>query len=250
MKKMPIGVNDVILTSPFYNTNKKHGNNRTLSNTQNKGYPYLRYDSHIDNLTDEEYCDFTENCFIEFDRILKLNGVVLYNLSYGNNNREGMYKAINTIITQTPFTIADVICWKKKTAFPNNCSSNKLTRIWENIFVFCRKKEIDSFYCNKPIVSVRKTGQKSYANIYNFVETKNNDGSCPYNKATYSSDLCEWLLNVYCPPEGVVYDPFVGSGTTAVACKKLGLSYIGSELSKKQCEWAENRLKNIKKAKE
>lgn len=245
MKRMPIGTNNVILTSPFYNTNKKQGNRRTLSNTNTTGYSYLRYDKHVDNMTDEEYCDFTENLFLEFERILNINGVVLYNLSYGNNNRDGMYKAVNTIITKTPFTIADVICWKKKNALPNNCSPNKLTRIWENIFVFCRKDEIDTFHCNKPLVSIRATGQKSYGNIFNYIEAKNNDGTCPYNKATYSSDLCKQLLELYCPKGGTVYDPFIGSGTTAVACKELGLNYIGSEISKNQCGWAEKRLQEV-----
>lgn len=244
MEKIPIGMVSAILTSPFYNTNKKQGSKRTLSNTNPKGYSYLRYDEHVDNMTDEEYCDFTEKLFLEFDRILNLNGVILYNLSYGNNNRDGMYKAVNTIITETPFTIGDVICWKKKTALPNNCSPNKLTRIWETVFVFCRKDEISTFYCNKPVVGERKTGQKSYGNIFNYIEAKNNDGSCPYNKATYSSDLCKQLLSLYCPEDGIVYDPFIGTGTTAVACKELGFDYIGSELSEKQCKWAEDRLKN------
>lgn len=242
MDRMPIGMLSVILTSPFYNTNKKQGNNRTLSNTNPKGYSYLRYDEHVDNMTDKEYCDFTEKLFLEFDRVLNLGGVILYNLSYGNNNRDGMYKAVNTIITKTPFTIADVICWKKKTALPNNCSPNKLTRIWESVFVFCRKTDIDIFYCNKPLVGERKTGQKSYGNIFNYIEAKNNDGSCPYKKATYSSDLCKKLLNIYCPKDGIVYDPFMGSGTTAVACKEVGITYVGSELSAKQCKWAEDRI--------
>jgi DNA modification methylase len=34
----------------------------------------------------------------------------------------------------------------------------------------------------------------------------------------------------------------MGSGTTAVACKELGLSYIGSEISENQCKWAEERI--------
>lgn len=244
MECMPIGQCNVILTSPFYNTNKKAGKSRTLSNTSvKKGqYDYVRYDTHIDDMTDDEYCEFTKKLFLEFDRILNLNGCVLYNINYGAENTEGVFKAINAIITETNFTVADVICWKKSTALPNSCSSNRLTRIWEFVFVLCRKSEKKSFYCNKKITSYRKTGQKAYENIYNFVEAKNNDGSCPYNKATYSSELCEKLLNLYCPQGGVVYDPFMGSGTTAVACKKLGLSYIGSEISKKQCEWAERRL--------
>ena len=40
----------------------------------------------------------------------------------------------------------------------------------------------------------------------------------------------------------------MGSGTTAVACKKMKLNYIGSEISANQVEWAENRIKNGKGA--
>ena len=238
MAEMPIGQCDVILTSPFYNTNKKAGKKRTLQNASAKNgqYEYIRYDTHIDNMTDEEYTEYTVRLFDEFDRVLNVNGCVLYNISYGAENTEGMFKAVNGIITKTNFTIADVICWKKSNALPNNCSSNKLTRIWEFVFVFCRKNEMKTFNCNKKVSSYRKTGQASYENIYNFIEAKNNDGSCPYNKATYSSELCEKLLLLYAPQGGVVYDPFIGTGTTAVACKRLGLKYIGSEISKNQCE--------------
>lgn len=245
MHNMPNNYIDVILTSPFYNTNKKSGSIRTLSNTKAKTgqYSYVRYDMHTDSMTDDEYCSFTINLFAEFNRILKTNGVVLYNLSYGNENTEGMFTAINAIITQTPFTIADVITWKKSNALPNNCSSNRLTRITEFIFVFCRKSELKTFNCNKKVTSIRKTGQKMYENIQNYIEAKNNDGACPYNKATYSSDLCIKLLNIYASnQDAIIYDPFMGTGTTAVACKKLGLNCVGSEISAQQCEWAIKRL--------
>lgn len=71
MSSMPIGQIDVVLTSPFYNTNKKAGKSRTLSNTSVKPgqYDYVRYDTHVDNMTDEEYCNFTERLFLEFDRV-------------------------------------------------------------------------------------------------------------------------------------------------------------------------------------
>lgn len=247
MNDMPVGQCHVVLTSPFYNTNKKAGTNRTLGNTSVKDgqYDYVRYDTHVDCMNDEEYCDFTERLFLEFDRILNMNGVILYNINYGSENTEGMFLALNSILTKTPFTLADVIVWKKRTALPNSCSPNKLTRIWEFVFVLCRKSETKTFYCNKKISSYRKTGQAAYENIFNFIEAKNNDGACPYNKATYSSELCEKLLKLYCPPDGIVYDPFMGSGTTAVACKRMGLTYIGSEISKNQCEWAEKRLQEV-----
>ncbi len=247
MNDMPIGQVDVVLTSPFYNTNKKAGKNRTLKNTSVREgqYDYVRYDTHVDNMTDDEYTDYTVRLFDEFDRILNLNGCVLYNISYGAENTEGMFKAINGVITQTNFTIADVICWKKSTALPNSCSSNRLTRIWEFVFVFCRRSEMKTFNCNKKMTSRRATGQAAYENVYNFIEAKNNDGSCPYNKATYSTELCEKLLSLYAPENAIVYDPFMGSGTTAAACKKMGLRYIGSEISENQCKWAEKRISEV-----
>ena len=247
MKRMYAEQCNVILTSPFYNTNKKAGKSRTLLNTKVKDgqYDYVRYDTHIDDMTNDEYCDFTVNLFNNFDKVLSSNGCILYNINYGAENTEGMFRAINAIITQTNFTIADVIMWKKSTAIPNSCSSNRLTRIWEFVFVICRKNELKSFHCNKKIKSYRKTGQPAYENIYNIIEAKNNDGSCPYNKATFSTELCEKLLELYAPKNGVVYDCFMGSGTTAVACKKMGLQYIGSEISENQCKWAESRLLQI-----
>ena len=40
----------------------------------------------------------------------------------------------------------------------------------------------------------------------------------------------EKLLRIYCKKDNIVYDPFIGIGTTAKACKKLGMKYIGSEI--------------------
>jgi DNA modification methylase len=49
-------------------------------------------------------------------------------------------------------------------------------------------------------------------------------------------------MNIYAQKGWLVYDPFMGSGTTALACKKMGLGYIGSEISTSQVEYAEKRL--------
>lgn len=248
MEEMPIGQIDIVLTSPFYNTNKKAGSSRTLVNTSVKEgqYSHVRYDTHVDNMTNEEYCDFTVRLFTEFDRILNLNGVVLYNINYGAENTEGMFRAVNSILTQTPFTLADVIVWKKPTALPNNCSPNRLTRLWEFVFVFCRKAEQKTFNCNKKIKSYRQTGQASYENVYNFIEAKNNDGPCPLNKATYSTELCDKLLDLYAVrPDTWVYDPFMGSGTTAAACARRGFNCLGSEISAAQVEYAKKRIREI-----
>jgi site-specific DNA-methyltransferase (adenine-specific) len=50
------------------------------------------------------------------------------------------------------------------------------------------------------------------------------------------------FINVFCPPNGIVLDPFMGSGSTAVSAKKLGRRFIGFDTSKEYCEIAEKRL--------
>lgn len=50
------------------------------------------------------------------------------------------------------------------------------------------------------------------------------------------------LILASCPPGGVVFDPFLGSGTSSVAAKKLGRRYCGIELNKEYCLFAEKRL--------
>lgn len=235
---------DIILTSPPYNTGRVSQNDKWRNAYQGK------YDVHIDNLSQEEYLQWTIDLFSKFDEILRENGTILYNISYGSDTTMNtasiglLWLVIAKIIEDTPFTVADRIIWKKKSALPNNTSPNKLTRIVEDVFVICRKSEIKTFTANKKVTSIRRDrpSQAYYENVFNFIEARNNDGPCPYNKATFSSELCEKLLEIYARDDAIVYDPFIGSGTTAVACQNRGLTWIGSELSKNQVEWGLNRL--------
>ena len=43
-------------------------------------------------------------------------------------------------------------------------------------------------------------------------------------------------------PGGTVFDPFLGSGTTAVTAKKLGRTFVGIEKNEQYCAWAQKRL--------
>jgi site-specific DNA-methyltransferase (adenine-specific) len=54
--------------------------------------------------------------------------------------------------------------------------------------------------------------------------------------------LMEWCLNKYSKPGDLILDPFLGSGTTAVACKRTGRDFIGIEISPAYCETARARI--------
>jgi site-specific DNA-methyltransferase (adenine-specific) len=58
--------------------------------------------------------------------------------------------------------------------------------------------------------------------------------------------LMEYLVKLVTPPKGICLDPFLGSGTTAMACKRLGFNYIGIEKDPEYCKIAEARVTAIK----
>lgn len=236
---------DIILTSPPYATSRSKVKTEKAMDTYNR-----RYDICLDDMTSEEYREWTVDLFNNFDKVLSKNGVVLYNVSYGSENPSALWLSLLSIIEKTNFMIADTIIWKKRSALPNNVG-NKLTRITEFVFVICRKDEYKTFNINKKVKSVRQdTGQKYYENMYNFIEAPNNDGTCKLNKATYSSELCLQLLEMYAKKNYKIYDPFMGTGTTAIACEKWGNNEtvcIGSELSEAQVQYSKERMEMTRK---
>jgi len=60
--------------------------------------------------------------------------------------------------------------------------------------------------------------------------------------ATFPPNLIRSCIEAGCPPDGVVLDPFMGAGTTALVAKELGRNYIGIELNAEYIAMAEERL--------
>lgn len=236
---------DIVITSPPYNNSRI-----TFTDNAYKNHA-LRYTYYVDNRPNDEYCQWICDIFMGYDTVLKDNGVVLFNVSYGSENPTVMFECINDICVKTPFMIADVITWKKRSALPNNMSPNKCTRICEYVYVFCRKTEYSSFHTSKTVSSVSRVGQPFYsATLFNFIEADNNDGANELNNATFSSELVVKLLEMYLPcgmknEDVTVYDSFMGTGTTAFVCNTLGINCYGSEIDPAQVEYAQNRLKGI-----
>jgi len=225
---------DKIITSPPYNTMRNNN-------------PSVGYDLYEDGMANDDYIKWTLEIFDLYDKLLNKNGCICYNMSYGGENTNCMSLTISEILKNTNFVLADIIVWKKKNAIPNSRSSNKLTRIVEFVYIFCKKEDFKTFNTNKKVVSIiEKTGQKTYDNVFNFFVAKNNDGLTKCNKATFSTNFVQHLLNLYVRPNDVVMDNFGGTGTTALACQINDIKCYSIELSKLQHEYGLNRLKKDK----
>jgi len=67
-----------------------------------------------------------------------------------------------------------------------------------------------------------------------------------YHPTVKPIKLMEYLVRLVTPKEGIVLEPFAGSGTTLIACKQQGFNYIGIEREQEYCDIAEARLKGVK----
>ena len=109
------------------------------------------------------------------------------------------------------------------------------------------------FYCPKASKSERNKGCEGLEikEIYprnNSIEKKELNSTA--NKRVQNNHptikpikLMQYLVRLVTKNGGIVLDPFLGSGTTAIACVKEGMQYIGIEQNKDYCKIAEARLK-------
>jgi site-specific DNA-methyltransferase (adenine-specific) len=70
---------------------------------------------------------------------------------------------------------------------------------------------------------------------------------CPH-PAVYPEFIVQELIKLLTRPNDIVLDPFVGSGTTCVAAKKLGRHYIGIDINPEYCKYTEERVKKVSPA--
>jgi len=233
MMRIPDKTISGIITSPPYNITTKR-----KDIYYNNGY------SDNDNLSEDEYLEVRTNEFKEFSRIMIDKGVICYNISYHNENPILPTLLISKIHNETDLTVADIITWKKSNAIPFQTSPTKLSRLCELVYVIVKKEHLHDFITNKEVSTINdKTKQKFYKNYVNIIEAKNNDGIKCKLKASYSEEFVEKLMNIYFPIDSLIYDPFIGIGTTARACKKNGRNYLGSELDKEHYDIAIDLLK-------
>ena len=64
-----------------------------------------------------------------------------------------------------------------------------------------------------------------------------------FHPTVKSLELMQYLIRLICPPKGIVLDPFLGSGTTAIACLKENRKFIGIEKNEEYVKIAQARIR-------
>lgn len=123
-------------------------------------------------------------------------------------------------------------------------SSRRFSRKHDDILYYCI--DPDRYYFEPPMVpatSNRMKGQLKKATDVLDVPTLNNMAGERVGYPTQKPiALLELLIGACCPPSGLVFDPCCGSGTTLVAARRLGRSYMGSDCNPEAVEISRRRL--------
>jgi len=69
------------------------------------------------------------------------------------------------------------------------------------------------------------------------------------NEAPFPEKLAEFFVKSFCPPEGIVLDPFSGSGTTCVVAERLNRNWVGIDIRLSQIELGQRRMLWVKNKK-
>lgn len=149
------------------------------------------------------------------------------------------------------FNLHDTMIYEKNSpAYPASRRGNRYTQIFEYMFVLSKGKPANGrLICDKPN---KWAGFKDFSgklknpvpefsprnNIWRYVTSFNG----VKHPAPFPLLLAEDHVTSWSNPGDLVYDPFMGSGTTAVAAMKHGRQYIGSEISPEYVAIAEERI--------
>ena len=210
--------------------------------------PYnIGKDSDID-LTDEEYLTMMKKIFTEVYRVTESGGRLVVNVAnLGRKPYIPMTKIFTELLIEIGFLMRGEIIWQKSKGANANfawgswlSASNPVIR---DIHEYCLVFSKHSF---KRAVKGNSTIEKdefmdSTLSIWNITPARAKKIGHP---APFPEELPERFIKLFSYEEDLILDPFMGSGTTAVAAKNLGRNYIGYEIKKEYVELSKERIKN------
>ena len=213
LRKIPSESIDCIITSPPYNIGKMHSNK-------------IQFGTYTGNdMKENEYQDWQIKFLNECHRVLKQNGSMFYNHKVRIKN--GL--AIHPLqwILKSQFLLKQEITWDMgKSA---NCDKIRFFPFSERIYWLVKEN------------STKILNQLNLSDVWRIVPT--NKRKETGHLAVMPEQIVDIILQSIPNIEGkTVLDPYLGSGTTGIVCKKKNINFIGIELDENYFNIAKNRI--------
>ena len=208
----------------------------------------------------------------QFRRVLKPAGTFILNIKERVVNGERHTYVIELILKmrEQGWLWTEEFMWHKKNSYPGKWP-NRFRDNWERLIQFNKQKNFHMYqeavmvpvgdWAKGRLASLSETdktrdesrvGSGFGKNVSNWV---GRDKVYPTNvihmatecsnrnhSATFPTDLPAWFVKLFTQVGDVVLDPFVGSGTTALAAAQLGRYYVGIDIDKEYVELARKRI--------
>ena len=209
--------------------------------------PYnIGKDSDLD-LTDDEYWAMMENIFTEIYRVTESGGRLVVNVAnLGRKPYIPFSKYFTELLIEIGFIMRGEIIWQKSKGANANfawgswlSASNPVIRdIHEYCLVFSKDSLRKSSQGESSIK--KEEFMESTLSIWNINPARAKKIGHP---APFPIELPQKFINLYTYKNDLILDPFLGSGTTAIAAKLLKRNFVGYEIKEKYIAIAKSRLK-------
>jgi site-specific DNA-methyltransferase (adenine-specific) len=268
LRSFPDQLVDVVVTSPPYYRQRDYLDEGQIGREESP----------------EEYIQRLTAIFHECRRVLVDAGSLWLVLGdkYVNGELLGMPWRLSLALKDAGWKLRSDVIWHKPNAMPSSVKNRPTT---DHEYVFFFTKSMQYFYDADAIrephvtfteMSRMRGGRNHFHNRNGTPEQGKNRGnvnlhdgrwdqafhpkgrnkrtvwSIPLSKfrdvhfAVFPEKLVETCILASCPPDGIVLDPFLGSGTTAVIAKRLGRGFLGIDCNAEYCEMANRRINKTK----
>jgi len=223
MKQIPDGSIDLIVTSPPYNLKNSTGNGMKDGRGGKWQNAALKngYSHNDDCMPHDKYVEWQKNCLREMFRIIPDNGAIFYNHKW--RVQGGILQDRHDIVSEFP--VRQIIIWRRKGGF--NFNAGYFLPTYEVIYLIAKPKF-------KLLPKANACGD-----VWEFTQDMKNA-----HPAAFPVDLIDRIISS--TEAKIIFDPFMGSGTTAISAIKNNRNFVGVDLSPDYCEMAKKRIKQHK----
>tara|TARA_B100000945_G_scaffold317324_1_gene319932 strand:+ start:1083 stop:1892 length:810 start_codon:yes stop_codon:yes gene_type:complete len=233
LKRIPNNFIHTVITSPPYNMNLRIRKGEYCSRQIVKEIS-TKYDDFPDNLPIEDY--FNLHCSI-IDELLRTSHRIFYVIQIVTGSKRAIFKMIGKYSDK----LKDIIVWDKKVGQPA-IQEQVMNRRTELILVFENDYPISRQF-RSAVKKDKETPIFKRGTLNDIWQIGRERSKTEKHGAIFPEKLVQTILENFTNKNDIIYDPFLGTGTTAVVAKKLNRKFIGSEVSKQFFKIANKRIK-------